>query len=288
MALGTKRLEGKVALVTGASSGIGAASAVALAGAGARLVLTARRADRLEEVRQRIVDGGGSDPLVLVCDIADDAARAGMVAQALGQFGRVDLLVNNAGYAQPAVVEDLTPGRLREQVEVNLIAAIDMMRLVLPSMRSNGGGRIIAMSSTGGKMAGPGLAAYCATKHGLEGACDSLRVEARAHGILVSIIAPGAVMTDIWAEGKRRNPQDGFVDGPFAAVYQALERIGQRAVIDGAPPEQVAAFVLRAAMDARPKARYTATRSATLGAMASHLPIRWRDGVVRRAVGLVE
>lgn len=191
-----KRLQDRIALVTGASSGIGAATALALAEAGAKVAIAARRRDRLDELAKRLAALGG-EPLVLEADLLDEHAAQGIVADTEKYFGRLDILVNNAGvmYLEPVAEADL--GRWRRMLELNVLSLIASTQAALAGMRARKDGHIVNISSTAGRVANPTAAAYAATKFGVVAFSEALRREVYADGVRVSVIEPGAVATEL-------------------------------------------------------------------------------------------
>jgi len=182
-------LVGKVALVTGASSGIGAATAKALAREGVRVALLARREERLEEVADEIRRLPGH-ALVCPADVTDCAAARTMVARVLGQWKRIDILVNNAGRGIAAPFEATTPEDLRALMEVNLVGVLTLTQAVLPGMLQQASGHVINISSMSGRRGIPLRSAYNATKFALVGLSEALRQELRGTGVHVSIVYP--------------------------------------------------------------------------------------------------
>lgn len=283
---GARSLAGQVAIVTGASSGIGAVTARALVRAGATVLLVARRADRLNALAARLNADGAAAAIVAVADLAREEDRAALIAQAQERHGRVDILVNNAGYSQPGAVEELTPPALRAQFEINFVAATHLMALVIPPMRARGSGRIINISSVAGLLAAPGLGAYSASKFALEAISDAARVELAPFGVEVSAIEPGSIRTEIWSVGRAVGESLLRPDSPYAALYRTLLAQAARAEQRGAPPAVVARAVLHAASAQRPRARYLVpAREASLVAAFARLPSRLRDPILRRQLG---
>ena len=191
-----KRLDGRIALVTGASSGIGEATAIALAAAGAKVAITARRKDRLQALAARLAPLG-ADPLVLEADLLDEHVAQRIVADTERHFGRLDILVNNAGvmYLEPVAEADL--GRWRRMLELNVLSLIASTQAALAGMRSRRDGHIVNVSSTAGRIANPNAAAYSATKFGVVAFSEALRREVYADNIRVSVIEPGVVQTEL-------------------------------------------------------------------------------------------
>ncbi|MFC4396047.1 MULTISPECIES: oxidoreductase [Micrococcaceae] len=245
-----------VVFVTGASTGIGFEAARRLAAHGFTVYAGARRVEKMEPLR---ADGVRILPL----DVTDDASMGAAVGEILAAHGRIDVLVNNAGYGSYGSLEEVALAEGRRQFEVNLFGLARMTQLVLPAMRAAGRGRIINISSIGGKMYEPLGAWYHATKFAVEGLSDSLRVEVKPHGIDVSIIEPGGTQSEwgaISAEGLLANSGSG----PYAA--QAKVVAAALASTDGSAmsshPEVIAEAIVHAASSKRPRTRYPVGRGA--------------------------
>ncbi len=191
-----KSLEGRVALVTGASSGIGEATAIALAQAGARVAIAARRRDRLDTLAAKLKPLG-AEPLVLEADLLDEHVAQEIVAKTETQFGKLDILVNNAGvmYLEPVADADL--GRWRRMLELNVLSLIASTQAALAGMKARHDGHIVNISSTAGRIANPMAAGYSATKFGVVAFSEALRREVCADNIRVSVIEPGVVQTEL-------------------------------------------------------------------------------------------
>lgn len=192
----SSKLDGKVAIVTGASSGIGEATALALAAEGAKVALVARRADRLEKLVKRISESGGQ-ALPIVADVADDTQAHEMVQKAKEQFGRVDILVNNAGVMLNGPIEGADTEDWRRMVNTNVLGLMYATHAALPIMKAQGEGHIVNISSVAGRVAQAGSAVYNATKWGVGGFSEALRQEVHKDKIRVTIIEPGAVATEL-------------------------------------------------------------------------------------------
>ncbi|HKH12825.1 MAG TPA: SDR family oxidoreductase [Rubrobacter sp.] len=207
---GARVLEGKTALVTGASSGLGRATAVALARAGADVALVARSADELEETGEE-VSRAGRRALALPTDLAREDEAAAAVDRTVGSFGRVDVLVNAAGIDVPGTVEELDVGGWDLTLSVNLRAPFLLSKAAFPRMREAGGGTIVNVSSVAGKKGWAKASAYCASKFGLTGLTEALADEGKEHGIRAIVLYPGAMATNWGAfspdERRRRDPE---------------------------------------------------------------------------------
>jgi short-subunit dehydrogenase len=185
-----------VMIITGASSGIGAAAARRLAREQVCLTLAARREDRLQEVA-RDVEKLGSEVLVVPTDVTDRASINRMVQFTMNRWGRVDVLLNNAGISYDEPLVDLEPEKIRTEVQVNLISVIECAQAVLPMMLGQKSGHIINVASIEGLVATPGSTVYCASKFGVFGFSDSLRRQLRGTGVQVSALCPGYTPSEL-------------------------------------------------------------------------------------------
>ncbi|GIW42023.1 MAG: short-chain dehydrogenase/reductase [Candidatus Binatia bacterium] len=253
----------RAVLVTGCSSGIGRATALRLARRGWPVYATARKRDSLGELEE-----AGCRTLVL--DVDDEESCRSAVAFVEEREGAVGVLVNNAGYSQSGAVEAVPLDLVRKQFETNVFGALRMCQLVLPGMRRQGWGKIVNMSSMGGKLVFPGGGVYHATKHALEALSDALRFEVRAFGIDVILMEPGLVRSGFARAAERALEAARAGAGPYADFHAAVARATVEAYEKGplarlgGTPEDVAAKVEKAITARRPKARYTVTASATV------------------------
>jgi NAD(P)-dependent dehydrogenase (short-subunit alcohol dehydrogenase family) len=236
----------QVFLVTGASRGLGRAIAEAIPAAGHRLVATARNPRSLDDLVAQHPDAVRAVAL----DVTDpDAARAAVQA-AVDAFGRLDVVVNNAGYADLAAVEDVTLDAFRAQIDTNLLGVVNVTKAALPVLREQGAGHVIQVSSVGGRMATPGLGAYQAAKWAVGGLSEVLAAEVAPLGIKVTVLEPGGMRTD-WAGASMDIPP---VSAPYApTVGKSAERMRGFAETSASDPAKVAEVVLRvAALDDPP------------------------------------
>ncbi|MBA9035121.1 SDR family oxidoreductase [Rhizobium leguminosarum] len=191
-------INGKIALVTGASSGIGAATALKLAEAGAKVGIAARRTDKLEGLQKEIASGGG-EALVIEMDVVDPASVEAGVKKLAGAYGSIDILVNNAGLMPLSDVDQFKVDEWHRMVDVNVKGLLNTTAAVLSQMINQHSGHIFNMSSIAGRKVFKGLSVYCATKHAVAAFSDGLRMEVgQKHNIRVTCIQPGAVATELY------------------------------------------------------------------------------------------
>jgi len=246
----------KIALITGCSSGIGLLTAVDMAKAGFRVVATMRDLSRNTRLLQAAADAGVADRIDLRrLDITEFDALPGVVAEIVRDHGRIDVLVNNAGYALGGFAEDIQLDELRSQFDTNFFGHVALTRAVLPTMRAQHSGHIIMISSISGLVSNPVTSSYSASKHALEGWTESLRVEVRALGIKVVLVEPGAYDTDIWERNVRIGKVALSDDSAnrdrarrFANVVKTKLRKGDT--------REVSRLITRIAQDPNPNLRY--------------------------------
>ncbi|MDX2214559.1 MAG: SDR family oxidoreductase [Oculatellaceae cyanobacterium bins.114] len=272
----------QVILITGASTGIGAALARLLAHrySGIGLALAARNPQKLDEVAHDCRQAG-ANVLSVPTDIAQPNQVTALTQAVLDQFGRVDALVNNAGYGQLGAVELIPPERVQNQFAVNVIGAIALIQSLIPYMRDQGGGRIINISSLGGRMAFPFGGLYSASKFALEGLSDALRMELAPFNIRVVVVEPGPVRTeffDVVKQGVDAMEIDPL-NTPYHAAYENLEGLQQQVDRQAWSSEQVAEVIIKALGDRRPRPRYVAATGGNIliFLMTKLLPTRITD-----------
>src|SRR5687767_940841 len=269
----------KVALVTGGSSGIGEATALKLQELGYTTYAAARRVERMEHL-----SATGIRPLAM--DVTDDESMQSGVEQIVAEEGRIDVLVNAAGYGSYGALEDVPLSEARNQFEVNLFGAARLTQLVLPRMREQRSGTVVNITSMGGKIYTPLGAWYHATKHALEALSDCLRMEVKSFGIDVVVIEPGVIRTEFngIAQEKVRAVSG---TGPYAPQGNALADTidSESARRRQSPPELIAKTIGKAVTARRPKTRYAAGYGAKpMIFLHDVLPDRAFDAFIRRAV----
>ncbi len=250
----------KAVLITGCSTGIGRETARHLAASGWTVYATARRPESIADLTE-----AGCKTLAL--DVNDDASMQAAVAAVTEAEGAVGVLINNAGYSQSGAVESLTMDSIRGQFDTNVFGLIRMCQLVLPGMRDQGWGKIVNISSMGGKLTFPGGGIYHATKYSVEALCDAMRFEVKGFGVDVICIEPGLITTEFGdtAAGSLAATEDG----PYAKFNAHLGK-ATKAVYEGpmaklgGGPDAVAKVIAKAISARRPRARYKVTASARL------------------------
>ena len=241
----------QIVLITGASSGMGKAFALRLLKEGHLVYGAARRVDQMQDI---VAAGGRALPL----DLTDDHSIHAAVERIIGEQGRIDVLINNAGYAIYGSVEETDVRDARRQFEVNLFGLGRLTQLVVPHMRQAGRGRIINISSMGGKMYTPLGSWYHATKHAVEGWSDCLRIELAPFGIQVVIIEPGVIATE-WGGMMLEPMLARSGQGPYRAMAQGMAKAMRSTYAKAgaaSPPSVVADAILQAVRSRRPKTRY--------------------------------
>jgi len=235
----------KVFLVTGSSRGLGRQIAERVLAEGHRLVATARKPEQLADLRGQVL------PVAL--DVTDPEAARAAVAAAVAEFGRLDVVVNNAGYANVASVEDITAADFRAQLDTNLLGVVNVTKAALPVLRAQGAGHIIQVSSVGGRMPTPGMSAYQAAKFAVGGFSEVLAQEVAPLGIKVTVLEPGGMRTD-WA-GSSMTIHD--ISDPYQPTVGSIVRMLRTNLVHKAAgdPAKVAEVVLTVADMAEPPVR---------------------------------
>jgi len=276
-------------LITGATDGLGRAAAIFLAGNGYRVFAAGRSAekraslDRLAEEQRLPIE-------TFELDVADDASVRRGVARVLDRAGAIDVLINNAGVAYVAVMEEIRLDDFRRQYETNVFGVVRMIQAALPGMRERRRGRIINMSSIAGKIASPLMGPYASSKFALEGLSDSLRLELSPFGIHVVLIEPGIIHTNM--QNASLELSSAYAaraeKSPYAMVYRGFRHSWKKgSAAARTTPEDCARVILRALRDTPPRARYTVTSRARYGSLAKRfLSDRMLDKSILRSMGL--
>jgi len=281
----------QVVLITGASTGIGAALAQLLAQrfSGISLVLAARSQEKLEAVADTCRQAG-ADVLVVQCDFENIDQVEALAQKALAHFGHIDALVNNVGYGQMGALELNPHSAAQRQLQVNLLAPLALTRALIGSMREAGGGRIVNISSLGGRIAFPFGGLYSASKFALEAISDVLRMELEPFNIKVSVVEPGPVSTDFFAAVDQTisqtitNPEKT----PYRAAFAKLKQLQQQTSSRAWTSEQVAQVIVKALTATHPRPRYVAATGGRMliFLMTKLLPTKIVDRFWQRFYGI--
>jgi len=259
-----------VALVTGASSGIGRAAALALVNAGFAVVGTSRNAANAEPL---------TGVTFLDLDVTSDESVRSLVEEVIEQFGRIDILVNNAGVGAVGAGEESSIDQAKEVFDINVFGLMQMTNAVLPHMRAQGSGRVVNVSSVIGLIPAPFMAVYAATKHAVEGYSESVDHELREHGVRMLLVEPAYTSTSF--EASSLAP-----DSPlpvYAAQRETARDVLATAVRDADAPDVVAKVIVAAATDAKPKLRYTAgSMAGRVSLLRRIVPSRAFDTQIRK------
>jgi NAD(P)-dependent dehydrogenase (short-subunit alcohol dehydrogenase family) len=271
-----------VVLITGCSTGIGRACVPYLAARGWRVMATTRRVETIRDLAAEHVD-------VLQLDVADEAARVNAIVETLKRLGRIDALVNNAGYSQSGPLAEVTLDEMRTQFETNLFGAFRLAQLVIPPMRKQKAGRIVNVSSVVARMVFPFGGLYCGTKWAMEAMSDALRVELKPFGISVSVVEPGGVVTRFVETSDKHLAR--FKRDPGSAYRAYLGGTGFREALGignlGSSPQTIARAIHRALTDRLPRPRYQAGLDAwVMWPFLPFVPDWVKDFVIARLFGL--
>ncbi len=256
-------LQGQVVIVTGASAGIGEATARRLARGGAKVVLSARRQDRLDALAREL-DPTGANILAVAGDVTNDADRRRLVDETLKKFGHIDALVNNAGYGTRGPVERVPVELIRKNYETNIFSLVALTQLVLPHLRERGSGCIVNIGSVAGRIARPLSSIYDSTKHALEALTDGLRGELAPFGVRVTLIRPGFILTEFVEAANAASTAVAENAGPYAPFYQGYSANTQTMRRLAGVPDDIARLIERALKSDRPAPRYSGPLHARL------------------------
>ncbi|NEN86367.1 SDR family oxidoreductase [Paenibacillus elgii] len=271
-----------VALVTGASSGFGLLTSVALARAGYRTVATMRNPDKSDALQGHAERSGVQELIdIMPLDVTDHEAIGQTVGSIVKTYGRIDVLVNNAGFAVGGYVEDVPMEQWRQQLETNVFGMIAATKAVLPHMRERRSGCIVNVSSVSGRSGFPGYAPYSTSKFAVEGFSESLRLEMKPFGVNVVLIEPGAYKTDIWQKGF--DSMCSSEASPYRPLLEKVLRYSKQAAATAPDAAEVAETIVRVVRSKRPKLRYPLGRGAKLALRSKALlPWRWYESIVLR------
>ena len=278
--------QNKVAVITGSSSGFGLLTVVELAKAGFFVVATMRQPDRRTRLDEALARSGkdlSSRVEVRQLDVTDFEHIPAAMADIARAHGRIDVLVNNAGFGVGGFAEDVLLDELRMQLETNFFGQVAVTKALLPTMRAQRSGHIIMVSSILGLIGQPMVSSYCASKHALEGWAEALRIELRSLGIKVVLVEPGAYKTDIWTRNvlvSRGSTDESSPNKERSRKYVDGVKESKREMAD---PVEVAQLITGIAQDPNPRLRYRAGRDAKIAYfMRTLLPWSIWEGMVEK------
>ena len=274
----------KVALITGTSSGIGLLTAVDMARAGFQVVATMRDVNKATRLMKAANDAGVSANMeIRPLDITQFDSLPGIVQEIAAQHGRIDVLVNNAGYALAGFAEDIALAELKSQFDTNFFGHVAMTKAVLPVMRRQKSGHIIMVSSIAGLMASPVLSSYASSKHALEGWSEAVRIELRSLGIRLVLVEPGAFETDIWEKNARMGEaavKDSSLNKERSLRFAKI--VQQK--MPKADARDVSRLIVKIAQNPNPKLRYLIGKDAVVRKWMKRLmPWRTYEKLVEKA-----
>jgi NAD(P)-dependent dehydrogenase (short-subunit alcohol dehydrogenase family) len=274
-------------LITGATSGIGRFTALYLARKGHRVFATGRSGKALDALAREAPSGLETLRLDVTDDDSIDAVKAEVDRRTAG-YG-LDVLVNNAGYGAAGPTELITDEDWRAQYDVNVFGLMAMIRAFVPQMRARGAGRIVNVSSLGGRLTLPFLGSYNSTKYAVESLSDALRAELHPFGVRVSIVEPGVIDTGFTDRSMTEAQKYDRADSPYRPVLDRMGEIRKMSDSTAVGPECIARAIERASTARRPRPRYVAPLRAALGmGFLRLLPTTWSDAILRLAFGLTK
>jgi len=266
-----------VVLISGCSTGVGRDLAQTLSERGYAVVATARKLDSL---------AGLPAAMTLALDVTDQKSVDDAVAAVLARFGRIDVLVNNAGYSVRSAVEEMNETLAREMFDVNVWGLLRMTKAVIPHMRERKAGRIVHVGSVVGKFTWPVNGGYSASKHAVEALSDAMRLELKSFGISVALVEPGTIDTKFMKSSEEKSA-DRYADkdSPYARLYERFRGMAADPARRGAPAEEVSKVIIEAIEAKKPKARYLAVVSPLYRAILG-MNDKARDKLISKAFGI--
>lgn len=277
-------MENKIAIVTGSSSGFGLLTSLELAKRGFQVMATMRNLEKKAELIERAELAAIADRIeIYELDVTSEASIC-RLRNCIEMKGRVDVLVNNAGYAGAGFVEDIPIDEYRQQFETNVLGVIAVTQTVLPFMRKQGNGKIITISSISGTMGFPGLSPYVSSKFAIEGWSECLRLEMKPFGIDVALIEPGSYKTNIWTNGKHITEKSLHKNSPYHEYLMKMENYLKSSESSYGNPIEIADKVAKLSTSKEMKLRNKIGRGVTLGILLkSILPWRvWEKMILTR------
>ncbi|WP_251037860.1 SDR family oxidoreductase [Paenibacillus albidus] len=285
MKANTSRAEGAVALITGTSSGFGLLTAVTLAAKGYTVIATMRNLNRKEGLERQAAQAGVLQGIHMVgMDVTDEDSISAAVTDIYRNFGRIDLLINNAGLAVGGFVEEVSMEDWRLQMETNFFGLVAVTRAVLPVMRRQGHGTIVNIGSVSGLAGFPGYAPYAASKFAVEGFSESLRHEMRPFGIHVVLLEPGSYRTPIWNKGIGHIRRTA--GSPYETMLDSVLNYSRKSAETAPDPQEVADLIGYITTLKAPRLRYPIGKGARLLIVGKTLlPWKWLERIIARGLG---
>jgi NAD(P)-dependent dehydrogenase (short-subunit alcohol dehydrogenase family) len=249
-------MDNEIAVVTGASSGFGLLTSLELAEKGFHVIATMRNEEKAIKLQDLAARVGCIDRIqIQKLDVtSEDSVK--VFKDFIEHLGRVDVLVNNAGYAGAGFVEEIPISEYRKQFDTNVFGPIMVSQVCLPLMRKAGKGKIINVSSISGLIGFPGISPYVASKHALEGWSECLRLEMKPYGIYVSLIEPGSFKTNIWSTGKQITEKSLREDSPYFSYMKSIDAQLKKGESQFGDPQEVANKIVEIAQHPNPELRY--------------------------------
>lgn len=273
-----------VVLITGASGGFGMLTSLAFAKAGYKVLASMRNLSKKEKLLERAREKGVEANIKYIrLDVTKQSDVDSVIPGAIEHFGRIDVLVNNAGYAAGGFIEELPLEEWSQQFDTNFFGLIAVTKAILPHMRKRQHGTVINISSISGRMALPGLGPYSASKYAVEGFSEALRLEMLSYGVHVVLVEPGSYQTDIWSKG-----MDHFNADPESAYKEkneALMKIVNHIAKTADNPEEVARLIVKVAQEDNPNLRYPIGKNVkTITRLKNLLPWRWLERAIMKKI----
>ncbi|MEH7225877.1 oxidoreductase [Bacillus sp. JJ1566] len=281
-------MEKPIVIITGASSGFGLLSSIEFLKKGFFVVATMRDLHKKEQILSQLKNSTLEENL-LFCQLdVTDTVSLKDFQLTLQVLGRVDVLLNNAGFATGGFAEEISISEYRAQFETNFFGLIEVTKLVLPFMRQQRAGKIMNLSSISGQIGFPGLSPYVASKHALEGWSESLQLEVRPFGIDVVLIEPGSFQTNIWSSGKKIAAKSMLSTSPYHEMMKKIEANLENNQASYGDPLAVAKFIVRlAAKPTLPKLRYPIGKGTRISiTLKNSLPWKLWEGIVLKKLGI--
>jgi NAD(P)-dependent dehydrogenase (short-subunit alcohol dehydrogenase family) len=268
-------MENEIAVVTGSSSGFGFETSLELAKNGFHVIATMRNVTKGIHLVQQAEHLGVADRIQLVeLDVTSDVS-INHWKTFMHELGRIDVLINNAGFAVAGFAEEVSIDEYRKQFETNVLGVIAVTQAILPLMRKQQKGTIINISSISGRVGFPGLSPYVTSKHAIEGWSESLRLEMKPFGIEVVLIEPGSYQTNIWSSGKHVTKKSLTIDSPYYELMNKLEHHIEKGSSNFGDPTEVSMLIARIARKKRKRLRYMVGKGVRMTALLKGI-IPWR------------